>query len=118
MYNPSTLNASLDTSDSLSRVVPMHCPMSPCVKGIWICVPRFVDPLDVLHGGVTYPALQMCCVSSRLLANGDRSGYAAQGPMAKRAGATVTEAKGSYAICISQPEAVADLIALAAEGGR
>jgi hypothetical protein len=25
------------------------------MKGIWICVPRFVDPLDALHGGVTYP---------------------------------------------------------------
>lgn len=42
----------------------------------------------------------------------------AQRFMAKRAGATVAEAKGSHAIYVSQPEAVADLIAQAAEGGR
>jgi pimeloyl-ACP methyl ester carboxylesterase len=38
--------------------------------------------------------------------------------MAKRAGVTVAEAKGSHAIYVSRPEAVADLIAQAAEGGR
>ena len=42
----------------------------------------------------------------------------AQRFMAKRAGATVVEAKGSHAIYVSQPEAVADLIAQAAEGVR
>ncbi len=42
----------------------------------------------------------------------------AQRSMAKRAGATVTEANGSHAIYVSQPEVVADLIAQAAEGGR
>ena len=42
----------------------------------------------------------------------------AQRSMAKRAGATVKEAKGSHAIYVSQPEAVADLIAQAAERGR
>jgi len=42
----------------------------------------------------------------------------AQRFMAKRAGATVAEVKGSHAIYVSQPEAVADLIAQAAEGGR
>jgi len=34
------------------------------------------------------------------------------------AGATVAEAKGSHAIYVSQPEAVADLIAQAAEGEK
>lgn len=42
----------------------------------------------------------------------------AQRSMAKRAEATVVEAKGSHAIYVSQPEVVADLIAQAAEGGR
>ena len=42
----------------------------------------------------------------------------AQRSMAKRAGATVTEANGSHAIYVSQPEVVADLIAQAAECGR
>jgi hypothetical protein len=35
--------------------------------------------------------------------------------MAKRAGATVVEVKGSHAVYVSQPEAVADLIRKAAK---
>jgi hypothetical protein len=42
----------------------------------------------------------------------------AQRFMAKRAGATVVEVKGSHAIYVSQPQVVADLIAQAAEGER
>jgi pimeloyl-ACP methyl ester carboxylesterase len=42
----------------------------------------------------------------------------AQRSMAKRAGATVAEAKGSHAIYVSQPKVVADLITQAAEGAR
>jgi len=42
----------------------------------------------------------------------------AQRFLAKRAGATIAEAKGSHAIYVSQPETVADLIAQAAERGR
>jgi len=38
----------------------------------------------------------------------------AQRMMAKRANATVTEARGSHAIYVSQPKAVADLIEKAA----
>jgi predicted RNA binding protein YcfA (HicA-like mRNA interferase family) len=38
----------------------------------------------------------------------------AQRAMSKRAGATVTEAKGSHAIYVSQPKAVAAIIAKAA----
>jgi pimeloyl-ACP methyl ester carboxylesterase len=41
----------------------------------------------------------------------------AQRFMAKRAGATVAEAKGSHTIYVSQPGLVADLIAQAAKGG-
>jgi hypothetical protein len=40
---------------------------------------------------------------------------AAQRLMAKRAGATVAEAKGSHAIYVSQPKAVAELIEKAAQ---
>jgi pimeloyl-ACP methyl ester carboxylesterase len=40
----------------------------------------------------------------------------AQRAMSKRAGATVTEVKGSHAVYVSQPQAVADLIAKAATG--
>jgi pimeloyl-ACP methyl ester carboxylesterase len=40
----------------------------------------------------------------------------AQRAMSKRAGSTVVEAKGSHAVYVSQPQAVADLIAKAANG--
>jgi len=40
----------------------------------------------------------------------------AQRAMSKRAGADVTEAKGSHAIYVSQPQAVAAIIAKAAHG--
>jgi hypothetical protein len=40
----------------------------------------------------------------------------AQRLMSKRAGATVVEAKGSHAIYVSQPQAVAHLIEKAATG--
>ena len=40
----------------------------------------------------------------------------AQRAMSKRAGATVVEAKGSHAIYVSQPQAVASLIQKAAKG--
>jgi hypothetical protein len=36
--------------------------------------------------------------------------------MSKRTGATVVEVKGSHAIYVSQPKAVADLIEKAAQG--
>ncbi|MGH7462103.1 MAG: alpha/beta fold hydrolase, partial [Longimicrobiales bacterium] len=41
---------------------------------------------------------------------------AAQRAMSKRAGSAVTEAKGSHAIYVSQPQAVAALIEQAARG--
>jgi len=40
----------------------------------------------------------------------------AQRAMAQRAGAQVTEAKGSHAIYVSQPQAVASVIEKAAQG--
>jgi Alpha/beta hydrolase family len=43
---------------------------------------------------------------------------AAQHLMAERAGATMTEEKGSHAIYVSQPRAVAELISTAASGVR
>ena len=42
---------------------------------------------------------------------------AAQRAMAKRAGATIVETKGSHAIYVSQPAPVAALIERAAKGG-
>jgi pimeloyl-ACP methyl ester carboxylesterase len=42
----------------------------------------------------------------------------AQRAMAKRAGSQIVEVKGSHAVYVSQPEAVADLIALAAQEGQ
>jgi len=40
---------------------------------------------------------------------------AAQRAMSKRAGSSVVEVKGSHAVCVSQPEAVAELIQKAAK---
>ena len=40
----------------------------------------------------------------------------AQRAMSKRAGSTVVEVKGSHAVYVSQPQAVADLIEKAANG--
>ena len=40
----------------------------------------------------------------------------AQRAMSKRAGSTVVEVKGSHAVYVSQPEAVASIIAKAANG--
>jgi len=40
----------------------------------------------------------------------------AQRAMSKRAGSTVVEVKGSHAVYVSQPKAVADLIMKAAKG--
>ena len=42
----------------------------------------------------------------------------AQRQMAKRAGATVAEVKGSHAIYVSQPQAVIKLIEQAAKGAE
>ena len=68
-----------------------------------------------LQGAVTEPAWAKK-PSWYLVATDDRMiPAAAQRLMAKRAGATVVEVKGSHAIYVSQPQAVADLIKKAAK---
>jgi pimeloyl-ACP methyl ester carboxylesterase len=71
--------------------------------------------LDALNGAVTQPAWQSK-PSWYLVATDDRMiPPPAQRAMSKRAGSSVVEAKGSHAIYVSQPEAVADLIKKAAK---
>ena len=67
-----------------------------------------------LSGAITEPAWRMK-PSWYLLATEDRMiPPDAQRLMSKRAGSTVVEVKGSHAIYVSQPQAVASLIAQAA----
>src|SRR3954470_12228529 len=70
--------------------------------------------LDALNGAVTDPAWKTK-PSWYLVSTDDRMiPPDAQRAMSKRAGATVTEVKGSHAVYVSQPKAVATLIAKAA----
>jgi len=70
--------------------------------------------LDALNGAVTDPAWR-AKPSWYLVSTDDRMiPPDAQRAMSKRAGATVVEVKGSHAVYVSQPRAVADLIAKAA----
>ena len=70
--------------------------------------------LDALNGAVTDPAWKTK-PSWFLVSTEDRMiPPDAQRAMSKRAGSTVVEAKGSHAVYVSQPGAVADLIAQAA----
>jgi pimeloyl-ACP methyl ester carboxylesterase len=72
--------------------------------------------VNALGGAVTVPAWKSKA-SWYLVASEDKMiPPPAQRQMAKRAGATATEAKGSHAIYVSQPEAVIQLIELAAKG--
>jgi pimeloyl-ACP methyl ester carboxylesterase len=72
--------------------------------------------LDALNGAVTEPAWK-AKPSWYLVSTDDRMiPPDAQRAMSKRAGSTVVEAKGSHAIYVSQPRAVADLVAKAATG--
>jgi pimeloyl-ACP methyl ester carboxylesterase len=72
--------------------------------------------LDALGGAVSEPAGKSK-PSWYLIATDDKMiPPDAQRAMAKRAGATVVEAKGSHAVYVSQPRAVADLIDQAANG--
>lgn len=71
--------------------------------------------LDALNGAVTQPAWQNK-PSWYLVATDDRMiPPPAQHAMAKRAGASVVEVKGSHAVYVSQPKAVAELIKKAAK---
>jgi pimeloyl-ACP methyl ester carboxylesterase len=70
--------------------------------------------LDALNGPVSDPAWRSK-PSWYLVATEDRMiPPAAQHAMAERAGATVSEARGSHAVYVSQPAAVADMVASAA----
>jgi pimeloyl-ACP methyl ester carboxylesterase len=72
--------------------------------------------LDALGGAVTEPAWKSK-PSWYLVATEDKMiPPDAQRAMAKRAGATVVEAKGSHSIYVSQPRAVADIIDRASNG--
>ena len=72
--------------------------------------------LDALNGAVTQPAWRTK-LSWYLVATDDRMiPPAAQRAMSKRAESTVTEVKGSHAVYVSQPAAVAGLIREASNG--
>jgi len=72
--------------------------------------------LDALNGAVTNPAWRTK-PSWYLVSTEDKMiPPDAQRAMSARAGSTVVEAKGSHAVYVSQPRAVADLIAKAANG--
>lgn len=74
--------------------------------------------VDALEGAVSEPAWKTK-PSWYLLTTEDRMiPPAAQGAMSKRAGSKTVEVKGSHAVYVSQPKAVADLIARAAEGAQ
>ena len=74
--------------------------------------------LEALNGAVTEPAWKNK-PSWYLVATDDRMiPPPAQRAMSQRAGSTVVEVKGSHAIYVSNPEAVADLIGAASEGER
>jgi hypothetical protein len=72
--------------------------------------------LDALNGAVTEPAWRSKPSWYSVSTDDKMIPPNAQRAMSKRAGATVIEVKGSYAIYVSQPKAVADLIAKAANG--
>jgi pimeloyl-ACP methyl ester carboxylesterase len=72
--------------------------------------------VDALGGAVSEPAWK-AKPSWYMVATEDKMiPPAAQRSMSKRAGSTVVEVSGSHAIYVSQPAAVADLIARAAQG--
>ncbi len=72
--------------------------------------------LDALSGAITQPAWRSK-PSWYLVATNDRMiPPDAQRAMSKRAGSTVVEVEGSHAVYVSQPQAVASLIATAAKG--
>ena len=74
--------------------------------------------LEALNGAVSEPAWRSK-PSWYLVASDDRMiPPPAQRAMSERAGSTVIEAPGSHSIYVSQPRAIADLIAQAAREAR
>ena len=72
--------------------------------------------LDALSGAITEPAWKTKPSWYLMVTEDKMIPPVAQRAMAKRAGAAVVEVKGSHAIYVSQPAAVADLIEQAANG--
>src|SRR5262245_17650311 len=72
--------------------------------------------LDALNGAVTEPAWRTKPSWYLVAADDKMIPPDAQRAMSKRAGATVAESRGSHAVYVSQPRAVADFIAKAANG--
>jgi pimeloyl-ACP methyl ester carboxylesterase len=70
--------------------------------------------VDALNGAVTEPAWRTKPSWYLVAADDKMIPPDAQRAMSKRAGAAVAEVKGSHAVYVSQPRAVADLIAKAA----
>lgn len=74
--------------------------------------------VQALEGAVSQPAWKSK-PSWYLIATDDRMiPPDAQRAMSKRAGSKTVEVKGSHAVYVSQPEAVADLVARAAQDGQ
>jgi pimeloyl-ACP methyl ester carboxylesterase len=72
--------------------------------------------LDALNGAVTEPAWKTKPSWYLVSTEDNMIPPDAQRAMSRRAGSTVTEVKGSHAVYVSQPQAVAELIAKAAHG--
>ena len=72
--------------------------------------------VDALSGTISAPAWKTKPAWYLVATDDMMIPPAAQRQMSKRAGATVIEAKGSHAIYVSRPEAVAELIKKAVEG--
>jgi pimeloyl-ACP methyl ester carboxylesterase len=72
--------------------------------------------VEALSGTITEPAWKTKPSWYLVVTEDKMIPPAAQRVMAKRAGAAVVEVKGSHAIYVSQPAAVADLIEQAANG--
>ena len=70
--------------------------------------------VDALQGAVSHPAWKTKPTWYLVAQDDHMIPPPAQRQMSRRAGATVVEAPGSHAIYVSQPDAVADLIAKAA----
>jgi pimeloyl-ACP methyl ester carboxylesterase len=70
--------------------------------------------VDALNGAVTEPAWRTKPSWYLVAADDEMIPPDAQRAMSKRAGSAVAEVKGSHAVYVSQPRAVADLIARAA----
>jgi pimeloyl-ACP methyl ester carboxylesterase len=97
----------------------MAIPSSASTKAICVSSRLTMGPIPwgvaALSGPVTEPAWR-AKPSWYLVATDDRMiPPAAQRLMSKRAGASVVEVKGSHAVYVSQPKAVAELIEKAAK---